>query len=157
MTWIRRRIEGSFPIPSLTLEGLLTTPLEQLGLETDPDGDWLFRSRPYQLLGWTIQPILHCSAERYGHGMTLHCHRIKIRGLGELAGWVHANGAVTVTSDQDGLVVLHWLELGVQTTGALSLMPRSLLDQMVMKGLKLSSQRLGRAVKRQLIRALSPK
>ena len=89
--------------------------------------------------------------------MTLHCHRIKIRGLGELAGWVHANGAVTVTSNQEGLVVLHWLELGVQTTGALSLMPRSLLDQMVMKGLKLSSQRLGRAVKRQLIRALSPK
>ena len=157
MRWIRRCIEGSLPIPSLSLDGLLTTPLEQLGLETDPDGDWLYRSRPYQLLGWTIQPILHCSAVHYGNGMTLHCHRIKIRGLGELAGWVHANGAVTVTSDQDGLVVLHWLELGVQTTGALSFIPGSLLDQMVMQGLKLSSQRLGRAVKRQLIRALSPK
>lgn len=69
MTWIRRRIEGSFPIPSLTLEGLLTTPLEQLGLKTDPDSIWLQSSMPlFGDVKW--------------NGVTLHCHRSKIRALG---------------------------------------------------------------------------
>lgn len=150
MVWISRRIERRFALDDLTLDALLRTPLERLGLEPHPGGAWVYRSRPYQLLGRTIQPVLRFGVERSSAYMTLSCQRVEVQGLGSLAEWVQVKGGVKITPAPMGTMALHWLELGVQARGGLQMMPRSLLERGMLRVLELSSERLGHALRRRL-------
>lgn len=143
-----------FTVSDFSVETLLRTPLDQLGLEPHSESEWMYRSRAYKLLQWTIQPVLRCAVERSSAGLTLCCQHVEVQGLGGLADWVRVKAGANITRAPTGMTVLHWLELAIQAHGGLQLVPRSLLEGGMLQALDLSNKRLGRTLHRKVSKLL---
>jgi hypothetical protein len=150
MKFVQRQSEHTFGLEELDFSVLLVTPLEFLGLVQIKSGEWHYKSRPYQLLHWTIEPLLVFRIDQFDDGISLELQKVHVMGLGSMTDFVKVQGGMLLAPALAGTRVKRWLELGVQRGGPLLLLPKTFLEKAVVAALDLAGQRLDRTLQRRL-------
>ena len=150
MKFVQTLSEHTFGEEGLDFSELLVTPLEFLGLVQIKSGEWHYKSRPYQLLHWTIEPLLVFRIVQFDDGISLELEKVQVMGLGSMADFVKVQGGILLGPALVGTSVKRWLELDVQRGGPLLLFPKTFLEKAVVAALDLAGQRLDRTLQRRL-------
>jgi len=150
MRFVQRLSEHTFGVEGLDFSVLLVTPLELLGLVQIKSGEWHYKSRPYQLLYWTIEPLLVFRIDQFDDGISLELEKAQVVGLGSMTDFVKVQGGILLAPASVGTRVKRWLELGVQMGGPLLLFPKTFLEKALAAALVLAAQRLDRTLQRRL-------
>jgi hypothetical protein len=137
-------------VEGLDFSVLLVTPLELLGLVQIKSGEWHYKSRPYQLLHWTIEPLLVFRIDQFDDGISLELEKVHVMGLGSMTDFVKVQGGILLGPALVGTRVKRRLELGVDRGGPLRMLPRFFLEKAVVAALKSAADRLDRTLQRRL-------
>ena len=137
-------------LKDLLFERLLTLDLDRLGLQPRGEDRWVYNSRSFALLGYSIRPQLHCSVNSTTEQMKLSIDRVDIDGLPDLQPWIQFSGNLRLTPQAEGVAVAQELRIVLCRQGVLALTPAAVVTQLLNTALQQTSARVGRALRRRL-------
>lgn len=144
----------NYLLEALPFERLLTLDLGSLGLQPKGADHWVYNSRSFALLGYSIRPQLHCSADSTTDQMTLSIDRVDIDGLPDLQPWIQFSADLRLTPQTDGVAVAQDLQIGLCRQGVLALTPAAVVNRLLNTALEQTSVRVGKALRRRLQAAI---
>jgi hypothetical protein len=151
MAWIWTRAERLIQLEQLEWEALQATELEALGLVRHTESRWHYISRPFGLLGYSIQPVLLFNVERNPTEINLSVQQVSVRGLSGLEQRLNVKGGIKIVPAAPGAAVHHWIELGIERKGALALLPLATLRNAMEHAAEQTDQRFGRRLMMRLM------
>jgi hypothetical protein len=157
MAWICTRAEQLIQLEQLLWADLQAIELQALGLVQDPESHWCYISKPFGLLGYSIQPLLLFNVERNPTEINLSLQRVKVHGLSGLEQWLNVKGGIRIVPAAPGAAVHHWLELGIERKGALALLPQATLRKAMQQAAEQTGQRFGRRLMTRLLEGVELK
>ena len=148
------------PDASLTqLQGYLSQPgrplkalLNRKKVERLKDGQFLYASRPYQLLNFQLQPEVVIRSSWDGDQLTIVFEHCTIHGLGRLQDLVQFQCQARIRPEQERLIATADLSLELSWSGAGGLLPKPLMQSTGDLALRLVTDRLEKRCRTGLIK-----
>lgn len=154
MTDHKATTQVNYLLEDLPFERLLTLDLSSLGLQQRGDDRWVYNSRSFALLGYSIRPQLHCSVENSTDEMKLSVNRVDIDGLPDLQPWIQFSADLRLTPQAEGVAVAQELQIGLCRQGVLAFTPAAVVTRLLNTALEQTSTRVGKALRRRLQAAI---
>ena len=150
----KARIQVKYLLEALPFEHVLTLDLGSLGLQPRGEDRWVYNSRSFALLGYSIRPQLHCSADSTTKQMKLSIDRVDIDGLPDIQPWIQFSADLRLTRQAEGVAVAQELQIGLCRQGVLALTPAAVVNRLLNTALEQTSARVGKALRRRLQAAM---
>jgi hypothetical protein len=152
--WVTRSSATTTRMPWVAMQVLQPHQAESLGLEPGSSHAYRYASRPFECLGYAIQPMLHCDLEATADGLVLYIHGVSIAGLGVLERWVQLQGRIQLKPAAQTTVAEQWLELSLGRRGPLAWAPQHSVSALADSLLEQMHERMQRALSRRMAAAM---